>query len=347
MSSMVFSDIPQDLSAKFKTVSVQTEDSREHMDVFRDLMAGFSERQVRVLIGVLSQFLWKQNLSFTGINCQEIPESEQLLHRIQNLQELHKGQTGSGWTPLEPETPPISPPLTSLLRSAEAGARLASASRTWSPENRFLTSGPEARIQPPPLVAAAQFRPGTSTQSGDTQQDQVTKSDEERDDGSVSGAMSRDEKLVQEMNIPCSVEEIISKPMEEFNDLLSRHSVSEEVINVCRDIRRRGKNKIAAQNCRKRKVEQIYSLEEELSFARMKKKRILSERAELLRRQQEWRSRIARLERSVLRSVGKSEATWSLHADLASGKVSFIDQSLSENCKPYPSLTVIANKDVI
>ena len=86
-------------------------------------------------------------------------------------------------------------------------------------------------------------------------------------------------------------------------------------------------------------------MEEELSFARMKKKRILSERAELLRRQQEWRTRIARLERSVLRSVGKSEATWSIHADLGSGKVSFIE--LSENFKPYPSLTVIANKNVI
>lgn len=63
----------------------------------------------------------------------------------------------------------------------------------------------------------------------------------------MSGAISRDEKLVQEMNIPCSVEEIISKPMEEFNDLLSRHSVSEEVINVCRDIRRRGKNKVGCE----------------------------------------------------------------------------------------------------
>ena len=77
---------PKDLSAKFKTVSVQTEDSREHMDVFRDLMAGFSERQVRVLIGVLSQFLWKQAPGFGGINCQGIPESETFLNRIQNLQ---------------------------------------------------------------------------------------------------------------------------------------------------------------------------------------------------------------------------------------------------------------------
>ena len=46
------------------------------------------------------------------------------------------------------------------------------------------------------------------------------------------------------MNIPCTVEDIIHKPMEEFNDLLSRYSVSEEIINICRDIRRRGKNKV-------------------------------------------------------------------------------------------------------
>ena len=50
--------------------------------------------------------------------------------------------------------------------------------------------------------------------------------------------------MVQDLNIPCSVDEIIHKPMEEFNDILSKHSVSEEVINICRDIRRRGKNKV-------------------------------------------------------------------------------------------------------
>ena len=34
------------------------------------------------------------------------------------------------------------------------------------------------------------------------------------------------------MNIPCTVEDIIHKPMEEFNDILSRFSVTEEVINI-------------------------------------------------------------------------------------------------------------------
>ena len=44
-----------------------------------------------------------------------------------------------------------------------------------------------------------------------------------------------------------SVEDIIHKPMEEFNDILSKHSVSEEIINICRDIRRRGKNKVRVE----------------------------------------------------------------------------------------------------
>ena len=43
------------------------------------------------------------------------------------------------------------------------------------------------------------------------------------------------------------MEEIIHKPMEEFNDILSKHSVSEEIINICRDIRRRGKNKVSLE----------------------------------------------------------------------------------------------------
>ena len=49
--------------------------------------------------------------------------------------------------------------------------------------------------------------------------------------------------------------------MDEFNDLLSKTDLSEEQLNTCRDIRRRGKNKVAAQNCRQRKLEQIEELQ--------------------------------------------------------------------------------------
>ena len=32
--------------------------------------------------------------------------------------------------------------------------------------------------------------------------------------------------------------------MDEFNDVLSKNDLSEEQLNICRDIRRRGKNKV-------------------------------------------------------------------------------------------------------
>ena len=83
MSSIAFSDVPQDLSARFKTVSVQTEQvdtETTTLDVVKELLTGFSERQIRVLMGVLSQFLWKNNT--------EIPESENsLLHGIKKVNE--------------------------------------------------------------------------------------------------------------------------------------------------------------------------------------------------------------------------------------------------------------------
>ena len=70
---------------------------------------------------------------------------------------------------------------------------------------------------------------------------------EEEESGSrctSQGRLSRDERLVMDMRIPLTVREIIEKPMEEFNDLLTRKDITEEQINICRDIRRRGKNKV-------------------------------------------------------------------------------------------------------
>ena len=58
------------------------------------------------------------------------------------------------------------------------------------------------------------------------------------------GRLSRDEMMVVEMKIPLTVRDIIETPMEEFNDLLSSKDITEEQINTCRDIRRRGKNKV-------------------------------------------------------------------------------------------------------
>ena len=41
--------------------------------------------------------------------------------------------------------------------------------------------------------------------------------------------------------------DIINLPMDEFNDLLSKHELTEEQLTLCRDIRRRGKNKVGTR----------------------------------------------------------------------------------------------------
>ena len=65
---------------------------------------------------------------------------------------------------------------------------------------------------------------------------------------------------------------------------------------------------IAAQNCRKRKLEQVNILETELLEARRNKERILSERVRLLQRRQELWSKINNLEAGILSKLGSPNA---------------------------------------
>ena len=56
---------------------------------------------------------------------------------------------------------------------------------------------------------------------------------------------------------------------------------------------------IAAQNCRKRKMEQISDLEIEIGSVRSRKINLLEEREELMLKQQDWTLRLENLERQV------------------------------------------------
>ena len=64
-------------------------------------------------------------------------------------------------------------------------------------------------------------------------------------DGEPRYRCSRDEKKALELGVPFAIHDIVNLPMDEFNDMLSRHELNEEQLNLCRDIRRRGKNKVS------------------------------------------------------------------------------------------------------
>lgn len=100
---------------------------------------------------------------------------------------------------------------------------------------------------------------------------------------SVSTPLSRDERRAKALNIPFPMDQIINLPVDDFNELLTQYTLTDTQLALVRDIRRRGKNKVAAQNCRKRKLESIIHLETELNQLKTQREILSKQRFEFKR----------------------------------------------------------------
>lgn len=118
---------------------------------------------------------------------------------------------------------------------------------------------------------------------------------------------SRDERRARAMKIPFSNEKIINLPVEEFNELLAKHHLSEAQLSLIRDIRRRGKNKMAAQNCRKRKLDTIINLEQGVQDLRRDKARLLKEKMEFIRSIRQMKQKVQSLYQEVFSQLRDEE----------------------------------------
>ncbi|GIZ00912.1 segmentation protein cap'n'collar [Caerostris extrusa] len=142
---------------------------------------------------------------------------------------------------------------------------------------------------------------------------------------------NKDEKRAKELKLPISINDIINLAIDEYNERLSKFELTEAQLTLIRDIRRRGKNKLrqiyiftgpkichlnqiiivilafmtcrfAAQNCRKRKMDQITSLKHDLSFLRREKMQLKSKQNHLLQEKQHVENKYAQLYELVLQS---------------------------------------------
>ncbi|KAI3356255.1 hypothetical protein L3Q82_017498 [Scortum barcoo] len=104
--------------------------------------------------------------------------------------------------------------------------------------------------------------------------------------------LSRDEQRAKALKIPFTVAMIINLPVDDFNELMSKHQLNEAQLALVRDIRRRGKNKVAAQNCRKRKMENIVGLESDLDSLKEEKERLLSEKSQNITNMKEMKQQL-------------------------------------------------------
>ena len=89
---------------------------------------------------------------------------------------------------------------------------------------------------------------------------------------------------------------LVDMPYTEFNNLIKKLKLAEDAVSKAKDIRKKGKNKAAARNCRQNKVNAIVSLEKEVHTLRQQLSQCSLERDSLLRELQVVKSRCVRLE---------------------------------------------------
>ena len=114
---------------------------------------------------------------------------------------------------------------------------------------------------------------------------------------------SRDQKRAKAIGVPFSCDEIVNSPVERFNEMMTKYTLNDIQLQLIRDIRRRGKNKVAAQNCRKRKLDVINNLDGTLSELREARDQLQEQQRIMLDEKRQVEHKYLSLYNEVFRSL--------------------------------------------
>lgn len=129
--------------------------------------------------------------------------------------------------------------------------------------------------------ASRQRSSAVSSPSNCSSMDDEDELDDEDDESEASSTLTRDEKRAREANIPLTYYQIVNLTIDKFNEQLAKYNLTESQLTLIKDIRRRGKNKVAAQSCRKRKMEEINKLQHEVTHLSNRRKLLSCECSQL------------------------------------------------------------------
>ncbi|XP_061682862.1 transcription regulator protein BACH1-like [Syngnathoides biaculeatus] len=121
----------------------------------------------------------------------------------------------------------------------------------------------------------------------------------EESDEDTDGDTEANTRRAAEIHLPFPVENISTLSRSAFQQLLKHHPMTPEQLEFVHDVRRRSKNRAAAQRCRKRKIDGIHHLDYEIKTLKSEKEKLLHERAELEQNLEEARRSLCRLRKSV------------------------------------------------
>ncbi|XP_067348379.1 transcription regulator protein BACH1-like isoform X2 [Channa argus] len=102
-------------------------------------------------------------------------------------------------------------------------------------------------------------------------------SETETEGDSESYARERAKKV----QLPFSVNWIVNLSRNDFQQLLKQQVFNQEQLDFVHDMRRRSKNRLAAQRCRKRKLDCLYNLQCEINKLKTEKEKLVIEKSQL------------------------------------------------------------------
>ncbi|KAM6422502.1 LOW QUALITY PROTEIN: nuclear factor erythroid 2-related factor 3 [Rhynochetos jubatus] len=124
---------------------------------------------------------------------------------------------------------------------------------------------------------------------------------------STDANLSSDERRTEAPRVLLSVDEIVSTPVNSFNTVLAKNHLTHAQVSLLRDIRRRGKNKVAAQNCRKRKLNAILNLEKDVCNLQTQKESLRKEHSQCSRSVSRMKQKLNRLHRDIFSRLRDDE----------------------------------------
>ncbi|XP_072020508.1 endoplasmic reticulum membrane sensor NFE2L1-like [Amphiura filiformis] len=140
---------------------------------------------------------------------------------------------------------------------------------------------------------------GSHNSNGNGSRNGTSKSEEQEE----RERLSRDERRAKALKIPIGIEKVINLPVDAFNEVMKKYDLNDAQTALIRDIRRRGKNKVAAQNCRKRKIDAIMGIEHTIHSLRADKDKLVRERDMIDKETMEMRDRYTQLYNDIFQNL--------------------------------------------
>lgn len=106
-------------------------------------------------------------------------------------------------------------------------------------------------------------------------------SGEDGDSETEGDSESYTRERARQVQLPFSVDWIVDLSRNDFQQLLKQQVFTREQLEFVHDMRRRSKNRLAAQRCRKRKLDCIYNLQCEINKLKTEREKLMTEKSNL------------------------------------------------------------------